>query len=127
MKKMIVPIFIFITFSSEITFALSGDIFPRPLVGCAILGYNNSTLNKCGYCVGPETGLPLDYGEDCSGKCLGGAQADCEGVCNGNAFRDECSGRCISGKLNPSVNFGYFKLFLYCSKQRSRTVANIIE
>lgn len=94
----IVVIFIFVVFLQELGTASTNDIFPRPLVGCAILGFSNSTLNKCGYCVGPETGLPLDYGEDCSGRCLGGAQIDCEGICNGNAFMDDCSGKCVSGK-----------------------------
>lgn len=36
--------------------------------GCAALGYGNSTLNKCGYCIGPSTGLPPDHGMDCTGK-----------------------------------------------------------
>lgn len=66
--------------------------------GCALLGYPDATLNKCGYCVGSDTQLPNDFGIDCLGRCsthkaLG---YDCAGQCYGSSFRDECSNLCVN-------------------------------
>ncbi|RWS14325.1 hypothetical protein B4U79_02539 [Dinothrombium tinctorium] len=72
------------------------EFFKNPQKGCEILGFPSAKLNKCGYCVGGETGLSEDYGKDCLGQCDGGAQFDCTGVCDGDAFRDECDGSCIA-------------------------------
>lgn len=66
--------------------------------GCAILGYPNATLNDCGFCVGEGTGLDINYGKDCLGNCGQKAVYDCKNVCNGKAYRDECSQECV-GKL----------------------------
>ena len=66
--------------------------------GCALLGYPHAILNKCGYCVGPDTQLPSDFGIDCLGRCSTHKTSgyDCAGQCYGSSFRDECSNSCVN-------------------------------
>lgn len=72
----------------------------RPLFtlesGCGLLGYPSASINKCGFCVGPETGLASDFGQDCFGRCSFYDGYDCHGQCYGGSYRDECTGKCIN-------------------------------
>lgn len=74
--------------------------------------------NKCGYCVGGDTGLDISYGMDCMGNCGGNVTRDCNGVCGG-AARVDCTGlcggkarineckRCVGGSTGLDVRSSY--------------------
>ncbi|GAB6022262.1 hypothetical protein CHUAL_006393 [Chamberlinius hualienensis] len=64
------------------------------LSSCEDAGFSGAFVNDCGYCVQGVTGLPRDYGRDCSGGC-GDSYVDCAGKCNGNSYIDECDGKCV--------------------------------
>lgn len=79
----------------------------RPLFalesGCGLLGYPTASINKCGFCVGAETGLANDFGQDCFGKCSFYDGFDCHGHCYGGSYRDECTGRCVNSTSGSEV------------------------
>lgn len=69
---------------------------------CFLRGFPQSTLNRCGYCVGGDTTLASDYGLDCAGTC-GLAFTDCAGKCNGPSYQDECTLECVDGGHDSTV------------------------
>lgn len=68
------------------------------LLDCSLLGYSKAVINDCGYCVGGNTGLEINFGKDCKGLCDGHAKLDCRQICEGPFFKDECTNQCV-GKM----------------------------
>lgn len=89
---------------------------------CAGMCFGNATIDDCGDCTGPGTGLYFNQNLDCTGVCDGPFAADscgicqlpgeggvvvenrdCAGVCFGDARLDMC-GVCYDGSTNVSAN-----------------------
>ncbi|XP_022242778.1 keratin-associated protein 5-3-like, partial [Limulus polyphemus] len=69
----------------------------QALFPCKGVGNASTYINSCGHCVGGNTGLPSDFGQDLCGVCNGNNECvGCDGVPNSGWILDNC------GECNPS-------------------------
>ncbi|XP_032231194.2 uncharacterized protein LOC5506859 isoform X1 [Nematostella vectensis] len=77
---------------------------------CSGTCFGGATINRCGNCVGGNTGNPSNQGEDACGICGGDGSSclDCAGQANGPSKVDIC-GSCLN-PTSPSFNSACTKL-----------------
>ncbi|XP_041367121.1 uncharacterized protein LOC121381825 [Gigantopelta aegis] len=74
------------------------------VVGCDGQCDRLAQRNKCGVCYGGKTGRSSNHGIDACGDCTvrivsssTRRRVDCNGDCDGTAYFDRCSGKCVGG------------------------------